>query len=571
MATAMVATLPAAIHLLRRHRSRRDAVTATTADRARSADGGCADPGVRADPGGCADPGVRADPGGCVDPGVRAVGLSRFELARLAAHVARRAEQVTLRCWHARRMQRTPPGNQDCWTLRNTECTMFREMKTWKHATTRWAVEHTMFYVACLRCRRGSTTRGTPFPVAYEFGMYDVVRLLDPAGNYVSPWEVHPGTDRYTWSVGDLVRKPSLRLPPPPGVAGALIDRLVWGDAACNDAARRARDGPLCTTGARPRRRSETRVVPCSPTTGAGTTRRLRVTTLWEVGGGGAPDDSGGGERVVHRASSTIETGGTTGGDTVMRVTALTLGPGGETEVCATTDRDHRLTVDLLRPYPDGRVYGYKAARTAAGEECLVKLLIPDEARVAFSDDDPKCRADVAVVARIVLYAYVDETTSNNNNNNNETTTTTATTIQRDAPDRERDAPDGVAGGVHVFEGRTLVDADADRCGARGHVRYLERAATEALSAVHREPFRYAVGETVRATDYDPDLARTCVPGIHFCWTQEEALRWNAVFATRDDLDGFEDLRAHNDALFDRLHGVTSTEVRGDASHLSAQ
>jgi hypothetical protein len=150
------------------------------------------------------------------------------------------------------------------------------------------------------------------------------------------------------------------------------------------------------------------------------------------------------------------------------------------TEVEMNIDENNQLKLKTMHSkFIERGAYGYKAIKAMDGTPCLAKLFIPKEVRVACDPtikEANKMRAQAAIVVQIWM--------------------------------------------VH-----------ADTKGE--HVKYfLNKHISEGYSCVYQDDgrFVYPVGNMVIAQNFDPNMEKTCAPGIHFVATQEEALAYHNIY-----------------------------------------
>lgn len=126
--------------------------------------------------------------------------------------------------------------------------------------------------------------------------------------------------------------------------------------------------------------------------------------------------------------------------------------------------------------------YGYKVGKTGAGECCLIKLLIPEDARVALEFGEDKMRADKVQVLSIWTYEYV---------------------------------------------GNYWEDVESN---AEGNIKYLEPVRCAYSCVYDQKQIQYNVNEVCLDPNFDPNMERVCVPGIHFCWLRATALEYHGMY-----------------------------------------
>jgi hypothetical protein len=135
-------------------------------------------------------------------------------------------------------------------------------------------------------------------------------------------------------------------------------------------------------------------------------------------------------------------------------------------------DENNKLKVLTDQFTPDGFVYGFKVAKTMKGEPCIVKLMIPRGARVACHVNDTKIRCDKAWVVGVFKFEYDEDTQT-------------------------------VTYGKMISVARSFY--------------YKEK-----VSDGNAPEFLYRVGDMIEVKDFEPDLGRVCVPGIHFFFSQKQ-------------------------------------------------
>jgi hypothetical protein len=110
--------------------------------------------------------------------------------------------------------------------------------------------------------------------------------------------------------------------------------------------------------------------------------------------------------------------------------------------------------------------YGYKLAKTKDEHDCLITLYIPSDALIAMGLDYGKARANTVQVINIVLL---------------------------------------------LIEGRKITMGDE---------------VDEAFPCLHSgSDLVYRKSETIHITDFDSDLTKVCVPGVHFFWSRLDLFR----------------------------------------------
>lgn len=134
-------------------------------------------------------------------------------------------------------------------------------------------------------------------------------------------------------------------------------------------------------------------------------------------------------------------------------------------------DERNQLKVLTDKFTPDNYVYGFKVAKTMKGEPCIAKLMIPRGAKVACNVNDAKIRTDQAWVVGIFKFEY-------------------------DAPSRT------------VIYG--------DQISVAQSFYYKENVNRDAAE------FLYRVGDHLQIHNFEPDLGKVCVPGVHFYFSQKQ-------------------------------------------------
>lgn len=143
---------------------------------------------------------------------------------------------------------------------------------------------------------------------------------------------------------------------------------------------------------------------------------------------------------------------------------------------------DNEVHVAVAQPHGapvKNTLYGFKA--------CIVKLLVPPEAKVAVAPSEFKLRANVVVPLAIFCLSKAQS----------------------------------------PFRVRMELDCQ-------------ERTA---VSCVHNNGFYYNVGELTEVKNFDLDLDKVCVPGIHFTFRLEEALSFHGYHGIRaEEIQNFEEV-----------------------------
>ena len=147
--------------------------------------------------------------------------------------------------------------------------------------------------------------------------------------------------------------------------------------------------------------------------------------------------------------------------------------------------------------------YGYKAAKTPLGKNCIIKLYIPEGAKVAFNNTETKLRTNKCTPVIIAPYTSEDQ--------------------------------------VVEFSG-------------------IDDFIEEAYSCVRATGFKYQVGIDIEIKDFDPHMDDVCVPGIHFHYNLEECFEWHRVNAI--EIHNTEDLE-EADILTYGLHKKYKPEGEG--------
>ena len=119
---------------------------------------------------------------------------------------------------------------------------------------------------------------------------------------------------------------------------------------------------------------------------------------------------------------------------------------------------------------PNKIIYGYKAVKSLNSEPCIAKLQLLPESKVATADNK-KMRTDKVKVLGIFK--------------------------------------------INIDEDKISYDIDNE--------------ITTATSSVHPSEFMYNKGEIAYESNFDPDLSKVCVPGIHFVFSQEDALKFHKI------------------------------------------
>jgi hypothetical protein len=147
----------------------------------------------------------------------------------------------------------------------------------------------------------------------------------------------------------------------------------------------------------------------------------------------------------------------------------------------------------ISKSYPrTTSTYVYKAGYCSIGEKdnipCVIKMFLPQNVKVACSLGEHKIRVDRAKVVGIFPFQFSM------------------------IPYRDND---------------TFENSDPDEIRWKDLI-YTDDLVTEATGWMFKN-FKYVVGEEIIDEKYDPDLSKTCVPGIHANFTQEEAFLWHGL------------------------------------------
>ena len=162
------------------------------------------------------------------------------------------------------------------------------------------------------------------------------------------------------------------------------------------------------------------------------------------------------------------------------------------------------LIVELDPRYKSTGRYGYKAALTELGNKCIVKLELLPNSKVATDGYQDKLRVNIAMVVGIFEYDL--------------------------------------------------------------SLKYTQML-TKAYS-IHDNSFMYYIGDIVSVNNFNNDLRRVCVPGIHFFTTQEDAIRFHEnMYISKSSIYNYDIALRYNCLheetrryTFDDDHGVEYEE-----------
>lgn len=201
-------------------------------------------------------------------------------------------------------------------------------------------------------------------------------------------------------------------------------------------------------------------------------------------------------------------------------------------------DESNRLVIKALSQdeIKNGRI-GYKAAQTGNQKMCIVKLFLPQEARVAWDQHKDKYRTDKAMVLSIKKVYYEKKRHFYMKDFNLEDCG-----VCLDAPSTHIAHPCR-----HKLCGscwKDLIDVgQSKKCPCcRGEIDNIEEVPVqklpedvdikeeedivEAFSCVHTDQFMYRVGELVSIANFDGNLKKVCGPGIHFHDKEKDVFQW---------------------------------------------
>jgi len=210
-------------------------------------------------------------------------------------------------------------------------------------------------------------------------------------------------------------------------------------------------------------------------------------------------------------------------------------------------------------------MYGYKAAKVKLLDKyypCIVKLLIPSDAKCAFSIEETKIRADKAIPIKIIRFTketYQGEFFDEDDEDDVIETANKSILVKisdniykkasslmnilpfHKAPVKISDSapvkiPDDVSVNDESLTNKFLdlvnksILSDADIPSFYSLVKYvLEEEYQAAYSCVMVDNFVYEIGKLITIENFDGELNKVCVPGIHFYFRQEEAFSWHGL------------------------------------------
>lgn len=173
---------------------------------------------------------------------------------------------------------------------------------------------------------------------------------------------------------------------------------------------------------------------------------------------------------------------------------------------------------------------GWKAARTHDGGLCIVKLLIPHDAKVACDKYKDKYRTNKAVVLSIKPIVY-----NKNNHYYMKDLELDECPICMDANATHLSLPcrHKMCGECWASILLKSPNNECPYCKQKvetvEHVdayQDIEETITEAYSCVYRDDFVYRLGQEVTVTNFDGNLKKVCAPGIHYELKENDVFKW---------------------------------------------
>lgn len=226
-----------------------------------------------------------------------------------------------------------------------------------------------------------------------------------------------------------------------------------------------------------------------------------------------------------------------------------------------TIESDNKMTVKSIgsKDTAGGRI-GYKAAKTHDNRMCIVKLMIPGSARVAWDKDKDKYRTDSAIVTSIkhVQFKKVDGKVKHYYDDDLEVRMCHICTVEP-AEFMSHPCRHKACGNCWKV---MIADYKDTCCFCRQIVSHVEKVSSpplttisvemldmvapevpmvfvdgissglpredirEAFSSIYTDSFRYRVGELITIPDFDTDLSKPCAPGIHFHEKDTDIFQW---------------------------------------------
>lgn len=192
--------------------------------------------------------------------------------------------------------------------------------------------------------------------------------------------------------------------------------------------------------------------------------------------------------------------------------TSVTVGvyEGNKMEMERTVDDKNRVKIKRgKQEQTEKDVYIYKAALTRGDMPCIIKLIVPEDAKIAIAQEESKVRVSKAIVIAIVPF--------------------TRKFIKMIGKILPIDAEVDINVEFPVVYEEIVYD--------------FETKIQSAYSMVHKDALIYREGEEISVPDFDGDLEKVCVPGIHGYFTQYEALSWHGIpTITKEYIKGWKEM-----------------------------
>jgi rubrerythrin len=203
----------------------------------------------------------------------------------------------------------------------------------------------------------------------------------------------------------------------------------------------------------------------------------------------------------------------------------------GHEEVKKEIDENNKLTIKTNTEKTDKKQarWAWKAAVTQDGQQCIIKLVIPPEAKIVWSEGYDKYRVDQAIVYSIKPIINGHYVTDLNPHKCPVCLDDTVIANVMAHPCRHKlcgncwnaiISKNGSAKCPYCkssMNNFTVLKLTTDQ---------KELSIPEALSFVHTADFTYTVGNKITIQNFETDLSKACGTGIHCHFNEQDPLRW---------------------------------------------
>lgn len=190
-----------------------------------------------------------------------------------------------------------------------------------------------------------------------------------------------------------------------------------------------------------------------------------------------------------------------------------------------TVDGDGKLRVKTSNnKQMSGETIGYKGARTKDNHPCIVKLLIPVDAKVAFANSDKYRASKVKVLDIREIYAdQVDLYTKIFDKLDKKCKTCLLNNAEYVLDKYSASSPQVLC----------------EKCSATKHrikvTRLLGPSLNSCYSCIYTQNFMYVKDEYITIPDFNGNLEEVCVPGIHYQGRSRDVFKWISAYKSRQN------------------------------------